>query len=75
MDKDPMETEPVGSDPSDERDITLAKVRSELDRLAERRLTSAPTSQELSRWHELVSLEERLLKRKRERERDHGWRV
>lgn len=75
MDTDPTETEPVGGDPSDEQDITLAKVRSELDRLAERRLTSAPTSQELSRWHELVTLEERLLKRKRDRERDHGWRI
>ena len=75
MDTDPTENEPVGGDPPDQQDLTLAKVRSELDRLAERRLTSAPTSQELSRWHELVTLEERLLERKRDRERDHGWRA
>ncbi len=66
-----MNSPPMDSDPSeDEHDLTLAKVRSELDKLAERRLTSAPTSQELSRWQELVAIEERLLERKKQRERE-----
>lgn len=73
-----MDSYPMDSGPTeDDHDLTLAKVRSELDKLAERRLTSAPTSQELSRWHELVTIEERLLQRKKQRERerlrDRGW--
>ncbi len=55
-------------DPTDEDGFTLAEVRIELDKLAERRLTSAPSAQELARWHELVTIEERLLARQREHE-------
>lgn len=57
-------------DPTDEHDFTLAKVRIELDKLAEQRLTSAPSAQELARWQELVTIEERLLARQREQEGD-----
>ncbi len=50
----------------DEQGLTLAKVRSELDELAERRLYHPPTAQEAARWQELVTIEEQLLKRRRE---------
>ncbi len=49
-----------------EPSLTLAKVRSELDELAERRLYYPPTAQEAARWQELVTIEEQLLKRRRE---------
>ncbi len=54
------------SNQTDEQNITLAKVRSELDELAERRLCYPPTAQEVARWQELVTIEENLLKRRRD---------
>lgn len=56
----------MGPSQADEPNITLAKVRSELDELAERRLYYPPTAQEVARWQELVTLEEQLLQRRRE---------
>jgi hypothetical protein len=46
---------------SDSRSFTLAKIRAELDQLAERRLYSAPTAEERRRWEELTEIELALL--------------
>ena len=48
---------------SDSRSFTLAKIRAELDQLAERRLYSPPTADERRRWDELTALELTLLRR------------
>jgi hypothetical protein len=48
---------------SDSRSFTLAKIRAELDQLAERRLYSPPTSEERRRWDELTALELTLIRR------------
>ena len=46
---------------SDSRSFTLAKIRAELDQLAERRLYSPPTVEERRRWEELTAIELALL--------------
>ena len=48
---------------SDSQGFTLAKIRAELDQLAERRLYSPPTAEERRRWEELTALELTLLRR------------
>jgi hypothetical protein len=50
-------------DHRDSRGFTLAKIRAELDQLAERRLYSPPTPEERRRWEELTTLELALLGR------------
>ena len=45
----------------DSRSFTLAKIRAELDQLAERRLYSTPTPEERRRWEELTDIELTLL--------------
>ena len=46
-------------------DLSLDKVRAELDDLAERRLKAVLTTRELERWHELVVVERVMLDREK----------